>query len=789
MKISDLVNFSIQKNYVEAGNLKVYFLRYEPPNLNIMTLAEKATEIQRFQELYDSLSDTRCQTFSLDKTENLRGNRDFWSSLLQEDDSGDKGAEIKHTVIDQIDSIESTSSSVGRAFYFVLKVKDPAELSNFETALNARSINYYIAEKQELVTALRNYLLREFVGFDIMAFEQETDAAFESQKGKKVPDKGTFFRSELARRMAPQRMMFGVRNIEQNDFYRRVLMIKNFPSVLVASCALSTLAQMKGTTFSMHVSPMQGAQGKRLIDNQLRNITAKGHKKEATEQIEAGVERETIVNFYTDLQRRNSRIYNVNIFIECYGKTVKDLEDKVGEVISNLSGYGITVEHLSYEQREGFLSVYPLGEDKFKASANNMPSGTLASLYPYSYSSKNDVNGLPLGKTLDGGNIFIDFWVRNQLLTNGNFTIIGESGQGKSYLKKKILSMSAATGVSCSTIDPEGEYNDLYRNLGGTVIDVSSGRVKINPFEIRSLKTDDDDTEDSADVEAFNCKAAFYQHLSWLKDFTKILIPPIGDKEIAAAMILTKDMYMFRRGITEKTDIQRIKPEDYPTYTDFYEYVNDAFLDGAEKYPMISKDMLRGLLLLFKDVYDGSLGFLFNGTTNIVNHDLVNYDISGLLQGSKERTEAELFNIMTYTWNRISQRLKRTLFSVDELYLLVNRNNFTMANYMKEFIKRVRKYDSMIGSATQNLGDFLDPLIEHITSPLFNNPTYKFIFYPSDLDLNKVKNLLRLTDGEVDCIKTPHKGRCLFKCGGDKYVMQVGTLPYEAKLFGAAGGR
>jgi type IV secretory pathway VirB4 component len=533
---------------------------------------------------------------------------------------------------------------------------------------------------------------------------------------------------------------------------------------------------------------MIGNQGKNLIDNQLNNITAKGHKHNATEKIEAGVEKESIVDFYTDLKRKNNKIFYVNIFIEVYGKTIKELEDKIDEVVSELSGYGVTVEHLSYEQREGFRSVYPLGEDKFKMSSNNMPTLTLASLHPFSFSSKNDPKGMLIGKTMDGGNMFVDTWSRTKGFTNGNFTIEGESGQGKSWLMKKILSQQIAMGTKCFELDPEGEYNDLIRSLGGTIINLANGKVKINPFEIRAFKTDDDVDIDKSDVDTFNIQAAFYQHLSWLKDFFKILIPAAGDKELAAAMIMIKDMYI-RHGINERTDYKNLKSDEFPTFTNFYEYINDVYIDSSDRYSMISRDMLQSLLLLFKDPYDGSLGFLFNGHTNVVNYNLINYDLSDLLQGSKERTEAVLFNTMTYCWNRIAQRLGHTLLALDELYMIVNRNNYTTANYLKEFNKRARKYDAIIGTATQNLGDFLDPAIEHITSPIFNNPTYKFIFYPSDLDLNKVKNLLRLTDGEVNCIRTPNKGRCLFKAGGEKYYIEVGALPYEEKLFGSGGGR
>lgn len=187
MKISDIVNFEVKDKYVETPDgSQVYFLRLSPPNLNIMTDGEKGNEIQKFQEFYDSLGDLKTvQIFSLDKTENLSGNKAYWCSLIRPDNEDDPCIEIKKAVIRSIESIESTSSSVGRAFYFVLKIKDPAELSRFETSLNTKGIHYYIAEKQELVTVHRNFILREFVSFDIYDFEKEVNEAYENAGAKK----------------------------------------------------------------------------------------------------------------------------------------------------------------------------------------------------------------------------------------------------------------------------------------------------------------------------------------------------------------------------------------------------------------------------------------------------------------------------------------------------------------------------------------------------------------------------------------------------------------------------
>lgn len=185
MKISDIVNFDIKENYVETPDgSRVFFLRLSPPNLSIMTDDEKGNEIHKLQEILDSLSSAKFQILALDKTENLSGNKAYWQSLIRPDDEDDPCLMIKKAIINSIENSESTSSSVSRAFYFVLKIKDPNELSKFETSLNMKGINYYIAEKQELVTVLRNFLLREFVGFDIYDFEREVYATYDQNFGK-----------------------------------------------------------------------------------------------------------------------------------------------------------------------------------------------------------------------------------------------------------------------------------------------------------------------------------------------------------------------------------------------------------------------------------------------------------------------------------------------------------------------------------------------------------------------------------------------------------------------------
>ena len=48
---------------------------------------------------------------------------------------------------------------------------------------------------------------------------------------------------------------------------------------------------------------------------------------------------------------------------------------------------------------------------------------------------------------------------------------------------------------------------------------------------------------------------------------------------------------------------------------------------------------------------------------------------------------------------------------------------------------------------------------------------------------------LQLEECEYDLIKYPERGTCLFRCGNERYLLQVIAPEYKAALFGKAGGR
>lgn len=112
----------------------------------------------------------------------------------------------------------------------------------------------------------------------------------------------------------------------------------------------------------------------------------------------------------------------------------------------------------------------------------------------------------------------MDFDRRAEDKTTSNILILGNSGQGKSYLLKLILTNIRESGKRIICLDPESEYEDLCDALGGCYIDFMSGQYTINPLEPKAW-TDSVEDIDANTPEAFKKVTRLSQHIAFLKDF------------------------------------------------------------------------------------------------------------------------------------------------------------------------------------------------------------------------------------------------------------------------------
>lgn len=473
------------------------------------------------------------------------------------------------------------------------------------------------------------------------------------------------------------------------------------------------------------------------------------------------------------------------MFIELKAKSMEKLKELQSDIAMELTRSKISVDRLTLRQKEGFLSAVPTGSNQFGAQYERvLPASSVANLYPFNFSGKTDPQGAYIGRDKYGTNILVDFDRRAEDKTNSNALILGNSGQGKSYLLKLILTNIRESGKRIVCLDPESEYEDLCDALGGCYIDFMSGEYTINPLEPKAW-TDSVEDIDANTPEAFKKVTRLSQHIAFLKDFFRSY-KDFTDSQIDTIEILLSKLYA-RFGITDTTDYSVKKPSDFPIMEDFYKLCEEEFMayDKQRKY-LYTEETLQEVCLGIHSMCIGSESKYFNGHTNITDSNFLVFGVKGLMDTNRRLKDCMLFNVLSFMSNELLGK-GSTAASVDELYLFLS--NMTTIEYLRNCMKRVRKKDSSVILASQNIEDFLIPSIREFTKPLFSIPSHQFLFNAGQINPKEYMDALQVEPSEFELIKYPERGTCLYRCGNERYLLQVIAPEYKAAIFGKAGGR
>ena len=564
---------------------------------------------------------------------------------------------------------------------------------------------------------------------------------------------------------------------------RQVLAIKNYPLDSKSIALLKKFGERKNITLKVIAEKMNTSEYERLLENNINKSLAETQENSKVGQVKANVKLEKTQKLIEQLTSKpDLSIYGVSVYIEIIAGSMEELKTMKVDILSKLDN--ISYDDMYLRQREGFLAVNPVGETGLEEYTRHMDSEALANLFPFSYSGKIDTKGFPLGIDKFGGNIIIDFDKRDSSRTNSNILILGNAGEGKSYTVKIIIVDWRLKGQNIICLDPEGEYKEITENLNGYYIDLMEGKFIINVLEIRKFMDTDDDEDDDDLGGRFDKTNLLSQHLSFLRDFFKAYKENISDSMLDCIEILLTRTYK-NFGITHETDISKLTSKEFPTLQDLYKEIENANIDDEEN-SLFTVELLQELKLALHSICIGSDSIYFNGHTNISSYEFLTFGVKGLLESSKNLRNAMLFNILTYMTNKLLVEGNTTAI-LDEFYLFLD--NMVMVKYVRNFAKRVRKKDSAMVIASQNIEDYLIKDIAEYTKPLFAIPTYKFLFYPGSIDKNIYCSLLNLNESEFNLIKTSSRGNCLFIAGNEKFNLQVKASKKKSELFGKLGGR
>lgn len=572
--------------------------------------------------------------------------------------------------------------------------------------------------------------------------------------------------------------------------FRCVWAVTEYPPSTEETAILAHLADRNGVTLRIYDRLVTAAEQRKIVQQAMRKNHMMTTVNDVNESIKAQDNINDVVELISELRRNKEPLLHTAVFIELKASSEDKLKELQADIQMELTRSKISVDRLLLRQKEGFISVLPTGNNVFASQFERvLPASSVADLYPLNYSGKTDEKGIYIGRDKFGTNILVDFDKRTEDKTNSNILILGNSGQGKSYLMKLLLCNQRESGKSILCLDPEHEYEDLCNNLGGTYIDMMSGEFMINPLEPKawseSSRPENQEKETGDSPETFRKVTRLSQHISYLKDFFRAY-KDFTDAEIDTIEIMLMKLYA-RFGIDDLTDLDKLESCDYPVMSDLYELVEKEFMafDSAKKQ-LYTEEILQNICLGLHSMCKGAESKYFNGRTNIKDGEFICFGVKGLMDTNKRLKDTLLFNILSYMSDQLLGK-GNTVAAVDELYLFLT--NMTAIEYIRNGMKRVRKKESSFILASQNIEDFLLPEIKEFTKPLFSIPAHHFLFNPGNISPTAFIDTLQLDESEYSLIKYPERGTCLYRCGNERYLLQVIAPAYKAALFGSAGGR
>lgn len=554
--------------------------------------------------------------------------------------------------------------------------------------------------------------------------------------------------------------------------FRSTWVVREYPTDTEEQALLRHLGDRSGVTLRVYTRHVTPAEERKIISNAASRNRMNRSSGNIQKEIIAESNLNDVMNLIAQMHRDREPLVHCAVFIEISTPTLEKLKEMQAEVEAELTRSKISVDKLFLRQKEGFESTQPCGNNAFHEQFERViPATSAANLYPFNYSGKADPQGFYIGHDKYGSNLFIDFQRRTDDKTNANILILGNSGQGKSYLMKLLLCNMRESGMDIVCLDPELEYKDLAVNMDGCYIDLMEGEYIINVLEPKRWE------EDSGSV--------LPRHISFLRDFFRAY-KDFTSAEIDVLEIFLEKLYE-SKGITEHTDFSELKHTDYPVLSDLYRLVEKELNQYEERKGNIyTRETVRDLCLKLKSICIGADSKFFNGHTNITSNRFICFGTKGITDADTAIRNAMLFNVLSFMSDALLSKGNTAAF-IDELYLFLT--NMTAIEYIRNAMKRVRKKGSAVIIASQNIEDFNRADVREMTKPMFAIPTNQFLFHPGNISKKEYMEMLRLDECLFDLISSPLRGVCVFRHGSEVYHLVVKAPQYKEDLFGSAGGK
>ena len=254
---------------------------------------------------------------------------------------------------------------------------------------------------------------------------------------KEISPQEAFIRSFLDC-IAPGVVKFEVDHYIFGNTYRCVWALREYPASTESQAILRHLGEKSGVTLRIYCRQVSPSEEDRIIDNANKKNKLDGSDPNKLRQaVEAESNLRDVAELVHKMHREHEPLLHCAVYLEMTADSMGHLRQLQTDVLTELVRCKLNVDKLLLRQKQGFYCASPVGYNALGREFERvLPAGSVANLYPFNYSGKTDPNGFYIGKDKYGSNIAVDFDRRDSDKTSANILILGNSGQGKSYLSE-----------------------------------------------------------------------------------------------------------------------------------------------------------------------------------------------------------------------------------------------------------------------------------------------------------------------------------------------------------------
>ena len=483
-----------------------------------------------------------------------------------------------------------------------------------------------------------------------------------------------------------------------------------------------------------------------------------------------------------------NKLYEASVVATLFAYNLEELDRYTKLLAGEMSKTLVGIKTAWGIQEDAFQSNLPLMNDKIRKT-HTFDRNSMGTVFPFTTSEIGHPTGVPLGFNKQTGTpiLFDNF---HPSLTNYNMVIFAKSGAGKSVTMKTLVSRSSVLmGIESLALDAEGEYRIVAESLGGINVVISpTSKTIINVFDIETEVIKDEITGKDRNIlnvenkvedvtQALLTMAKGSTRSDEVNELTKQIIAESVAEEYAAKGITSDPLSLYESSRVElnKGNMFSKEKKKMPTIGSWFKRIQKKAQDNTNPDYQYHYSYLLKVMKQYVREYDGQMAY-FDGQSTfelLEGSPFINIDISQL----EERFARPLAQQILLSWiwekfvkknseDRKKARQKRVL--VDEAWMLLPYPE--AVDFLNKMARRARKRNVSLAIISQRFQDFYEK--PEAQAVLTSSDTKLFLAQDKS-EIQYLKEVFKLSEGEASFLITCSKGEGLLKVGSDTAILKI----------------